>query len=167
MKLWTERESETSQQTRSESRNNGAAEAAASSDSQEIAAPSSNTSEQDQMQRVGAPGMSGSTTRIYDEAASLLAHNRAVLGQALARAGHTDRGIAELEVACPEILEYQQNAQGRRDGKSEHQFFGSVLVPVSVFQCSVQQYVRIPLLVLVLNFFTFEIFQIRSALRFG
>ncbi|CBJ29226.1 expressed unknown protein [Ectocarpus siliculosus] len=37
---------------------------------------------------------------------------------ALARSGNTDRGIQELELACPEILEYQQNAQGRRDSKS-------------------------------------------------
>ncbi len=42
-----------------------------------------------------------------------------MLGQALARSGETDKGIKELEVACPEILEYQQNAQGRRDSKSE------------------------------------------------
>ncbi|CAN0470785.1 unnamed protein product, partial [Ectocarpus sp. 12 AP-2014] len=66
----------------------------------------------------GAPGASDTTSRIYEEAASLLAHNRAVLGQALARSGNTDRGIQELELACPEILEYQQNAQGRRDSKS-------------------------------------------------
>lgn len=64
-------------------------------------------------------GASETTSQIYDEAASLLAHNRAVLGQALARSGHADRGIEELEAACPEILEYQQNAQGRRDSKSE------------------------------------------------
>lgn len=70
-------------------------------------------------ERAGAPGVSDTTSRIYDEAASLLAHNRAVLGQALARSGRISEGIVELEAACPEILEYQQNAQGRRDSKSE------------------------------------------------
>lgn len=58
-------------------------------------------------------------SRIYEEAASLLAHNRAVLGQALARSGHMDLGIKHLEIACPEILEYQQNAQGHRNSKSK------------------------------------------------
>lgn len=66
------------------------------------------------------PTISETTSRIYEEAASLLAHNRAVLGQALARSGHTDRGIEHLEAACPEIMRYQQNAQGRRDSKSEY-----------------------------------------------
>lgn len=70
-------------------------------------------------ERTGAPGVSATTSRIYEEAASLLAHNRAVLGQALARSGKTAQGIAELEVACPEILDYQQHARGRRDSKSE------------------------------------------------
>lgn len=74
-----------------------------------------------------SPGASDTTSRIYEEAASLLAHNRAVLGQALARSGHTDRGIGHLEEACPEILKYQQNAQGRRDSKSECFFLSSVV----------------------------------------
>lgn len=68
----------------------------------------------------GVPGEVDTTSRIYEDAASLLAHNQALLGQALARSGQTDRGIAELEVACPEILENHQNSHGRRDSsKSE------------------------------------------------
>lgn len=68
----------------------------------------------------GVPGEVDTTSRIYEDASSLLAHNQAVLGQALARSGQTDRGIAELEVACPEILENHQNSHVRRDSsKSE------------------------------------------------
>lgn len=77
----------------------------------------------------GAPGVSETTSRIYEEAASLLAHNRAVLGKVLARSGHTDRAIEHLEVACPEILEYQQNAQGRRDNKSK---FFKIFCPIVI-----------------------------------
>lgn len=124
VKLWTERDvpqhsrsgaskSTDSTKTSAEHRSSAGATAAA-------AGSSGGSNEQQQDDRApGAPGASDTASHVYEEAASLLAHNRAVLGQALARSGHTDQGIAELEVACPEILEYQQNAQGRRDSKSE------------------------------------------------
>lgn len=120
VKLWTERDSEAP-------RNAGKAKATerrSSGGGTGTAGSGSNGGDHHQQQQEGdpvpgAPGASDTPTRIYEEAASLLAHNRAVLGQALARSGATDEGIKELEVACPEILEYQQNAQGRRDSKSE------------------------------------------------
>lgn len=131
MKLWTERDS--SHEAPRHNRSGGAKSAESTKTSEHRSSPGATTaaasgsggsnSEQQQQQderAPGAPGASDTASHVYEEAASLLAHNRAVLGQALARSGHTDRGIAELEVACPEILEYQQNAQGRRDSKSEN-----------------------------------------------
>lgn len=127
MKLWTERDSEAPRDTGSSGNGSGRSTESTAKASEHrrsstgAAADGSSTSgNSEQEDRApGSPGASDTTSRIYEEAASLLAHNRAVLGQALARSGDTDRGIAELEVACPEILEYQQNAQGRRDSKSE------------------------------------------------
>lgn len=125
VKLWTEQDHE--EPSRRNSSSSGSAATVKSSkhrSSTTAATDSSSSSSSEQQQQggesaTGAPGASDTTSRIYEEAASLLAHNRAVLGQALARSGNTDRGIQELELACPEILEYQQNAQGRRDSKSE------------------------------------------------
>lgn len=129
MKLWTERDSDEPPRRNSSSGSGSAATVKSSThrSSTTAATDSSSSSRQQQQQQkggggesaTGALGASDTTSRIYEEAASLLAHNRAVLGQALARSGNTDRGIQELELACPEILEYQQNAQGRRDSKSE------------------------------------------------
>lgn len=126
VKLWTERDSETPRHNRSgpaakstESSKTSEHRSAAGATAEEAGGSGSSNAQQQGDRAPGAPGASDTASHIYEEAASLLAHNRAVLGQALARSGHTDRGIAELEVACPEIMEYQQNAQGKRDSKSE------------------------------------------------
>ncbi|CAM9266302.1 unnamed protein product, partial [Ectocarpus sp. 12 AP-2014] len=129
VKLWTDRDNDEPPRRNSSSGGGSAATIKSSTHHSSTTAPtgsSSSSGQQQQQQQqeeggestTGAPGASDTTSRIYEEAASLLAHNRAVLGQALARSGNTDRGIQELELACPEILEYQQNAQGRRDSKS-------------------------------------------------
>lgn len=137
MKLWAERENEGPQQLSpsdsNQSRESSSTPSSSSSESSKTAATattageenSGNNAHQDGGSGGGSPGVSDTTSRIYDEAASLLAHNRAVLGQALARSGQADRGIAELEIACPEIMEYQQNAHGRRDSKSELLIYNS------------------------------------------
>ncbi|CAM9335732.1 unnamed protein product [Scytosiphon promiscuus] len=127
VKLWTERENEATRHS-SSGRDGGSSKAAeskqtksnkhASEHHHRSSTGAAEPADSKEDRAPGAPGASDTTSRIYEEAASLLAHNRAVLGQALARSGRADRGIAELEVACPEILEYQQNAQGRRDSKS-------------------------------------------------
>eukprot|EP00904_Undaria_pinnatifida_P011141 jgi/Undpi1/7157/HiC_scaffold_22.g09631.m1 len=123
VKLWTERDNEGPREGEtapSKQHSQGDRGSASSEREADITAGEAGSKEQEEGQheeRAGAPGVSDTTSRIYEEAASLLAHNKAVLGQALARAGRTNEGIVELEAACPEILQYQQNAQGRRDSK--------------------------------------------------
>lgn len=131
VKLWTERDNEGPREGEtapSKQHSQGDGGSASSEREADITAGEAGSKEQEEGQheeRAGAPGVSDTTSRIYEEAASLLAHNKAVLGQALARAGRTNEGIVELEAACPEILQYQQNAQGRRDSKkSERRSFG-------------------------------------------
>ncbi|CAM9578971.1 unnamed protein product, partial [Laminaria digitata] len=125
VKLWTERDNEGPHEGEpAPSKNQSQGDKSSTSSEREAnttggeAGSEEEEEEGQHEERAGAPGVSDTTSRIYDEAASLLAHNRAVLGQALARLGRTSEGIVELEAACPEILEYQQNAQGRRDSKS-------------------------------------------------
>lgn len=135
MKLWTERETSQEEGRRNQSRDasdnssSGGKERKSRKESKSTSTTPPVSEDTAATSPTGAegtaPGASDTTSRIYEEAASLLAHNRAVLGQALARSGHTDRGIGHLEAACPEILKYQQNAQGRRDSKSESCFFSA------------------------------------------
>lgn len=147
VKLWTERDNEgphEGEPAPSKSQSQGDKSSTSSEREANTTGGEAGSEEEEEEgqheERAGAPGVSDTTSRIYDEAASLLAHNRAVLGQALSRSGRTSEGIVELEAACPEILEYQQNAQGRRDSKSERSFrttFSMLFVNSSWVVCDI------------------------------